>query len=443
MNPWPMVLADLRALRWTAPAIILLVALAIASGVAIGAQEQALRQGSARAADDFDLIIGAPGSQTQLLMSAVYLQPEALPLVDGRILKALAQDERVANFAPIAFGDVSRGYAIVGTTTGFAGRWGKIGPSEGRLFAAEGEAVLGADVVYKLGDVIAPSHGVAGHTAKPGQVDQEELGHKHEGHGYTVVGRLPRLDSPWDRAILVPIESVWEIHGLGNGHAVAEAENGSPFWRAGAGPGEARRPAEAGPAGSGPEEERIGPPFDGKRVPGVPAIAVKPKSVAGAYALRAQYRQGGTMAFFPAEVLVSLYGALGDMKDILVVASACNTVLILASVVLLLIAVNGLRRRRYATLRALGAPRSYVLLVTWIGTIVLIAAGCLAGLLLGVIATYAISGLVSARTGLSLSPSLGWGELAQAGLLCLVGSLLASLPAVLSYRTSIIAGLRD
>jgi hypothetical protein len=96
MNPWPMVLADLRALRWTAPAIILLVALAIASGVAIGAQEQALRQGSARAADDFDLIIGAPGSQTQLLMSAVYLQPDALPLVDGRILKALAQDERVA-----------------------------------------------------------------------------------------------------------------------------------------------------------------------------------------------------------------------------------------------------------------------------------------------------------------------------------------------------------
>lgn len=432
MNPWPMVRADLRALRWTAPAIVLLVALAIATGIAIGAQERALRQSSARAADDFDLLIGAPGSQTQLLISAVYLQLEALPLVDGRVLKALAQDERVGNFAPVAFGDVSRGYPVIGTTAGFAGRWGRVQPSEGRLFAAEGEAVLGADVVYRLGDTIVPSHGVAGHAPKPGQVDEEELGHKHEGHGYTAVGRLPRLGSPWDRAILVPIESVWDIHGLGNGHA-EEARSDSPFWRTGSSVGDSRRP----------EEARIGPPFDGKRVPGVPAIVVKPKSVAGAYALRAHYRQGGTMAFFPAEVLVSLYGALGDMRDILVVASASNAVLILASVVLLLIAVNGLRRRRYATLRALGAPRSYVLLVTWIGTIVLIATGCLAGLLLGVIATHAISGIVSARTGLSLSPAIGAGELAQAGLLCLVGSLLALLPALISYRSPIIQGLRD
>ncbi|MGO4170598.1 FtsX-like permease family protein [Bosea sp. TAF32] len=432
MNPWPMVLADLRALRWTAPAIMLLVALAVATGIAIGAQERALRQGSARAADDFDLIIGAPGSQTQLLMSSVYLQLDALPLLDGRVLKALALDERVGSFAPVAFGDVSRGYPVIGTTAAFASRWGRIAPSEGRLFTTEGEAVLGADVLYRLGDTIEPSHGVAGHVSRPGQADEEELSHRHEGHGYTAVGRLPRLGSPWDRAILVPIESVWEVHGLGNGHA-EEARGDAPFWHAGSGTGD-RRPAE---------EARIGPPFDGKRVPGVPAIVVKPRSVAGAYALRAQYRQGGTMAFFPAEVLVSLYGALGDMRDILVVASASNAVLILASVVLLLIAVNGLRRRRYATLRALGAPRSYVLLVTWIGTIVLIAAGCLIGLLLGVIATHAISGLVAARTGLSLSPAIGLGELAQAGLLCVVGSLLALLPAAISYRSPIIQDLRD
>ena len=42
-----------------------------------------------------DLIIGAPGSQTQLLMSAVYVQPDALPLIDGRLINALAQDEEI------------------------------------------------------------------------------------------------------------------------------------------------------------------------------------------------------------------------------------------------------------------------------------------------------------------------------------------------------------
>lgn len=432
MNPFPMVLADLRALRWTAPAIVLLVALAIATGVAIGAQERALRHGSATAANDFDLIIGAPGSQTQLLMSAVYLQPDALPLIDGRLLNTLFKDERVAQVAPIAFGDVSRGYPIVGTTAAFANRWDRIKPSEGRLFATEGEAVLGADVLYQMSDTITPSHGVAGHTAKPGQADAEEDGHKHEGHGYTVVGRLPRLGSPWDRAILVPIESVWEVHGLGNGHASDEERSDSPFWKQGSTTG-------TGPVAT---EDRIGLPFEGKRVPGVPAIVVKPKSVAGAYALRGQYRQGGTMAFFPAEVLVSLYGALGDIRDILVVASALNTVLILASVLLLLLAVAGLRHRRYAVLRALGAPRAYVMLVVWLGMVALIALGCLLGLGLGALGTQAVSGLVAERTGLLLSPAIGLGEVLPALGLALIGSLFALVPAALSYRQPVVDGLR-
>lgn len=432
MNPFPMVLADLRALRWTAPAIVLLVALAIATGVAIGAQERALRHGSATAANDFDLIIGAPGSQTQLLMSAVYLQPDALPLIDGRLLNTLFKDERVAQVAPIAFGDVSRGYPIVGTTAAFASRWDRIKPSEGRLFAAEGEAVLGADVLYQMSDTITPSHGVAGHTAKPGQADAEEDGHKHEGHGYTVVGRLPRLGSPWDRAILVPIESVWEVHGLGNGHASDGEKSDSPFWKQGSTTG-------TGPVAT---EDGIGLPFEGKRVPGVPAIVVKPKSVAGAYALRGQYRQGGTMAFFPAEVLVSLYGALGDIRDILVVASALNTVLILASVLLLLLAVAGLRRRRYAVLRALGAPQAYVMLVVWLGMVALIALGCLLGLGLGALGTQAVSGLVAERTGLLLSPAIGLGEVLPALGLALIGSLFALVPAALSYHQPVVDGLR-
>lgn len=410
MNPFPMVWADIRALRWTALAIVTLVALAVAIGVAIGAQERALRRSSAAAAEDFDLLIGAPGSQTQLVMSAIYLQPDAIPLADGRLLNALARDERVAAVAPIAFGDISRGYPIIGTTTNLASRWGRLAPSEGRLFAREGEAVLGADVAYRLGDTIAPSHGVAGHMPKPGQVDEEEAGHRHEGHGYIAVGRMPRLGSPWDRAILVPIESVWEIHGLGNGHAT---------------------------------EDVVGLPFDGQKIPGVPAIVVKPRSVVGAYALRAQYRQGGTMAFFPAEVLVTLYRALGDVRNVLVVASVLNAVLILAAVLLLLVAVAGLRRRRYAVLRALGAPRAYVLLVVWLGMALLIGTGCLSGLAVGAVFTKAVSGLVEAQTGLRLAFALGGQEILQVLLLFAIGSAISLLPALMSYRVPVVEGLRD
>jgi putative ABC transport system permease protein len=405
MNPWPVVIADLRALRWVAWAAPLLVAIAVALGIAISAQETALRRSSAQAADDFDLLIGAPGSHTQLVLTTVYLQPEAIPLVDGAILNALASDERVRLAAPIAFGDSVRGHPVVGTTEAFATRWGRVAPSEGRLFAREGEAVIGAGVGLRIGETITPSHGVAtrGHT-------EDEAQHRHDGVHYVVVGRLPRFGTPWDNAILVPIESVWETHGLGNGHAADDA--------------------------------KLGPPFDAAKLPGVPAIVVKPRAVADAYALRAQYRQGGTVAFFPAEVLVGLYAALGDVRDVLVVATTLNDVLVFTATTMLLLALAGLRRRRYAVLRALGASRSYILLSVWLGAALILAAGCLLGLVLGGLAAWLVGHLVEQRTGLVLAVGIGLPEILAVLGLVVVGSLMALLPAIASFRTPVGDSLR-
>jgi putative ABC transport system permease protein len=410
MNPWPVVIADLRALRWVAWVTPLLIAIAVAVGIAVSAQEAALRQSSARAADDFDLLIGAPGSHTQLALTTIYLQPEAIPLIDGAILNALAFDERVKAAAPIAFGDSVRGYPVIGTTVSFAGRWGRLAPSEGRLFAREGEAVVGADVRLPIGAAITPSHGVASRGNPAGTDSAEEARHRHEGVHYVVVGRLPRLGTPWDQAILVPIESVWETHGLGNGHSTDDAA--------------------------------LGPPFDARKIPGVPAIVVKPRAVADAYTLRSQYRQGGTVAFFPAEILVALYRALGDVRDVLVVATALNDVLIFAATTMLLLALAGLRRRRYAVLRALGAPRSYILLAVWLGAALLLVAGCLAGLVLGGFAAWLVGQLVEQRTGLVVTVGLGLPEVLGVLGLIVVGSLMALLPAIASFRTPVGDSLR-
>src|SRR3712207_2577436 len=100
VNPFPVAWADLRRSRAGAIAIVLLIGLAVALGVAISAQERALRDGSARAADAFDLIIGAPGSETQLVLSTVYLQPGSVGLIRGSILQDLANNGRVAEAAP-------------------------------------------------------------------------------------------------------------------------------------------------------------------------------------------------------------------------------------------------------------------------------------------------------------------------------------------------------
>lgn len=411
MNPFPMVRADLRAMRWSAVVVVLLVALAVAIGIAVAAQERGLRQGSAKAADDFDLLIGAPGSQTQLVLTSVYLQPEALPLIDGGLLNTLARDPRVAGVAPIAFGDIVRGYPVVGTTLPFVSRWGKLQASEGRLFAAEAEAVLGADVKLAIGEDITPSHAVAGEAPHAGEETEVEHEHKHEGVVYHVVGRLPRLGTPWDRAIMIPVESVWETHGLGNGHATDEAP--------------------------------LGPPFDAKRVPGVPAVVVKPMQVSDAYKLRSQYRKDGTMALFPAEVLVSLYRTVGDLRDVIVIAAGLNNLLVFAAVLLLIATLVTLRRRRYAVLRALGAPRGYVLLVTWIGAAGLIAAGCVAGLALGWVASLAVATMIEKQTGLHVATGLGWGEIRFAAGLILAGSLFSLVPALAAWRLPVSEGLRQ
>lgn len=396
MNPFPMLRAELRALGWTAIAILVLVGLASAIGIAINTGERALRKSSAAAADDFPLLIGAPGSPTQLVTTTIFLQPEALPLMPGELLPRLKADPRARDVAPVAFGDIAMGYPIVGTSRDFALRWGRLLPTEGRAFETNAESLIGADVRLALGTEITPAHALTGTGHKPGEPEPEEAEHRHTGMTYRIVGRLPRTGSPWDRAILVPIEAVWATHGL-------HAENG--------------------------------------QTPGIPALVVRPKSIGDAYALRSTYRQGGTMAFFPAEVLVTLYSAMGDARSLLLVASALNAVLMFGAILLLFWAIAGLRRQRYAVLRALGAPRRFILLLVWLQAVVLIGGGCLIGLPAGWALTTFAGHWMRAETGLALTLSPDFSDVLIIASLIGAASLLALIPALFAYRQPVITGL--
>ena len=80
------ILADLRRFKSGALAVVVLIALSVALSVTVTLQERAVRLGSARAAEKFDLLVGAAGSETQLALSAVFLQPSPLPLMSGGVL---------------------------------------------------------------------------------------------------------------------------------------------------------------------------------------------------------------------------------------------------------------------------------------------------------------------------------------------------------------------
>jgi hypothetical protein len=71
MNPWPVIRAALTRYRFSALAFVLLVAAGVSLSVAIVSQERALRSGSARAADRFDMIVAPRGSRTDALLTGV------------------------------------------------------------------------------------------------------------------------------------------------------------------------------------------------------------------------------------------------------------------------------------------------------------------------------------------------------------------------------------
>lgn len=408
------ILSDLKRLWAGSLVVVLLVSLATALGVTVTLQERALRLGTARAADKFDLVIGAAGSETQLVLSSVFLQAAPLPLVSGETLASLTKDPRVAWAGPVGFGDSFAGYPIVGTTTALIDNTSG-GFLEGQGFADGEDAVIGSAVDLPIGAEIKPMHGTA-----------EEGGHTHTEIVYHVQGRLKPTGTPWDRAILVPISSVWHIHGMeahedGHDH---EAE----------GEGHVHSHEEGAEGG-------LNETFTAQ-TPGVPAILVKPKTIADAYKLRQQYRQGNTLAVFPGEVLTKLYATLGDARQVLSVVAIGAQGLVGASLILVTLTHIVQRRKQIGALRAFGAPRSSISLIVWTELFALFATGIALGFAIGFSAAKVITGMLVAKSGVVMPVEFARADATQAAVLLIVAAGLAILPAWLAYRQSPAEALR-
>lgn len=416
MNPFPVAWASLRRNRFTAILFLVIVALAVALGIAISAQERALRVGSARAADKFDLIVSAPGSHNDVLFSTVYLDPTAVPLLDPGVTRQLLDEPEADFVAPIGFGDAIGDDPLVGTIAPFVDHLSG-GLAEGRLFAEIDEAVVGALSRHAIGDELEVSHGHGGATETDADsaadaIEAGEAVHGEDGeHPHVkIVGRMQPTGTPWDRAIIVPIEYNWEAHGLGTGHS--------------------------------PGETHIGAPFDPDALPGLPAVVVKPHDVAAAYGLRAAYRTPQSTAFFPAEVLVELYAVLGDATAIMSGLTLAAQALVVAAILAGVVAILDLQRQRFAVLRALGASPLFIFSAVWIYVAAIVLTGALAGLALGWGAASVVSDLLAQSTGVAMRAEIGARELSLVSMLVGLGLVLAIVPALIIYRRPVVEALR-
>jgi len=399
-RPFRLVGAMLWRFRVTNLLFAILIAVSVGIGVGLIAQERGLREGTARAADKFDLVLAAPGSEVTMLLAAVYLQPADVPLLSGDVYQEAASHPRVSIAAPLAFGDSYEGAPVVGTSPDFVMHLaGSL--ADGRLFRTAEEAVAGAQAPVAVGESFEPAHGMVG-AAEPGQ---------HAGTRFNVVGRMPATGSPWDRAILVPAEAVWQVHGLAPGHG--------PDW-----------------------DGEVGPPYDPDYFPGTPAIIVRAEELWANYALRTEFTRDNVMAFFPGAVLAQLHGLLGDVREAMSVLAVITQVLVAAGVLTGLVILARLYAQRLALLRALGAPGRFVLCVVWCYAMVLIAAGAALGIVVGYGTTAALSAVLTARTDILVTAALGWTEMHLVAAFVSLTVVLALLPAFGALTREVVADLR-
>lgn len=278
----------------------------------------------------FDAVLGARGSQLQLVLNAVFHLEASPGNIPWSLYRRMAEDPRVSLAIPYAVGDNYKGYRIVGTTeeifTEFQYRAGQsFDLAEGQFFdPGRREAVIGSVVAQRLGlkidDIITPYHGL---TFDPTTAHDEE---------YVVVGILKPTNSPSDRVIWIPIEGVFRMEG----HVLRGA-------------GTEYRP-EAGV--EIPEEHKE-----------VSAVMLKFRSPAAGLALsRLINNQGNvaTLAWPVDRVIRDLFERIGWVSRVLTLVAWLT--MVLAAMAILAAVTNTIqeRRREFAILRSLGARRTLV-----------------------------------------------------------------------------------
>lgn len=160
-----------------------------------------INDGIISTASYYDVVIGATGSSTDLVMSTMFFTGTATDTVDSSIFEEIKNNSNVKEAIPFATGDNYKGKLIVGTDKSFLSRKTL---KEGKYFEEAFEVVLGYNVAkdngLSIGDKIVGSHGVS------------ESSHSHDNKPYIVVGILEKTHTAYDNTLFTKTESVWKTH---------------------------------------------------------------------------------------------------------------------------------------------------------------------------------------------------------------------------------------
>lgn len=411
-------LANLGLSPLTSAVNVVLMGLGTASIVLLLLAGSQLSETLSRDARAIDLVLGAQGSPTQLVLSTVYHADVPPGNISQREAERWADDPRVGTAIPLSLGDSVRGFRIVGTTEAYATLYGA-NLAAGRFWSRPMEAVVGAaaaeSTALGVESRFAGAHGLA------------EAGHTHASP-YRVVGLLEPTGTVLDRLILTSLESVWTLHDDGlpaqpDAHADGEADHDEA---------DHDEHEHEHDADHHPEADRE-----------ITAMLIGYRSPLAAMTLpREVNAEGSLQAASPALEVSRILQLVGIGFDGL---EAFSWVLILTAALSVFAALYGsLRARQYdlAMLRCLGATRWELLSVLILEGLLLSAFGVALGFLAGHGAMELLGGWLESARGVALT---GWTWTPAETMLLLglfaVGAMAAALPAVQAYRTDVAATL--
>jgi len=402
--------ASLRNRRLISTLTIASVALSVALLVGIEHVRVGVRESFAGTIKGTDLIVGARGGTSQVLLSTVFGMSTPSGTISWATYQKWAQHPAVKWTIPYALGDAHKGHRVIGTTADFFTRYrfrdDSVTFTAGAAPTDEHAIAIGSDVAerlgYSVGDSIVLSHGVAAVSFA-----------EHEAHPFIVSGVIARTFTPIDRSLYVTLAGLEAMH---------EEEEG---------------------AGGLP----MGPP-EPEHAPGeapITSFLVGTKNRFETLTLQREMNEDRSeplTAVIPGVALGQLWQTIGSAEVGLRVVALFTVLVGLIGMCVALYASLESRRREMAILRAVGAgPRTIVsLLVLESGLLALLGAAS------GVAVVYAglalARGAVEARFGLALTlHALGPAEWGYLALVVSAGTLVGVLPAWRAYRSSLADGL--
>ncbi|WNS42753.1 FtsX-like permease family protein [Paenibacillus sp. MMS20-IR301] len=391
------------------------VAVTVAFIVLLALSRESVEQGAKQGYGPYDLVIGAAGSETQLVLNTFYHIGAPTGNIPLAVLDQAQQDKSVAEAYAMTTGDNYKGFPIVGLDAGyFFTRYGDTKLQEGAMYAHTGETIVGSYVArslgLKVGDSFTGAHGLvqegghesaeaghaenheaeasAGHAEDEGMPESHDEEHAHDSFRYTVAGILPELHTPDDRAVFTTVDYAWAVHELA------------------------------------PEDREI------------TAVLVKPASLLGAHDLKQAFDgSNGVQAAYTSKAVSDVLNAVDQGSRLLSVLTAICVLLAAISILLSLIAAAGERSKDVGILRLLGKSKAYVWLTLISEGLLLTITGLIAGLLLGHLAAYLLKDALFAQAGIQIEPGHLTGEHWMIVLGAIAIGLLSSLgPAFRMYR---------